>query len=81
MEPFNDDADVVHFINGRRVPGSGTRKQPIFKVSTAKPATAPVLAHPGTGEHTNGPEVAGLQIRTEAPDIMRRGECRQPFDR
>ncbi|MBB5495942.1 CoA-acylating methylmalonate-semialdehyde dehydrogenase [Paraburkholderia sp. MM5384-R2] len=38
MQPFNDDADVVHFINGRRVPGSGTRKQPIFNPATGSPA-------------------------------------------
>ncbi|CAN7759816.1 CoA-acylating methylmalonate-semialdehyde dehydrogenase [Caballeronia sp. LjRoot34] len=38
MQSFNDRADVGHFIQGRRVPGTGTRTQPIFNPATGKEA-------------------------------------------
>ena len=38
MQSFSDRADVGHFIEGRRVPGSGTRTQPIFNPATGKEA-------------------------------------------
>jgi malonate-semialdehyde dehydrogenase (acetylating)/methylmalonate-semialdehyde dehydrogenase len=38
MQSFSDRADVGHFIEGRRVPGTGTRTQPIFNPATGKEA-------------------------------------------
>ena len=38
MQSFSDRADVGHFIQGRRVPGTGTRTQPIFNPATGKEA-------------------------------------------
>ncbi|MGX6998929.1 CoA-acylating methylmalonate-semialdehyde dehydrogenase [Caballeronia sp. KNU42] len=38
MQSFSDRADVGHFIEGRRVPGKGTRTQPIFNPATGKEA-------------------------------------------
>src|ERR1700734_2200033 len=38
MQSFSDRADVGHFIQGRRVPGAGTRTQPIFNPATGKEA-------------------------------------------
>jgi malonate-semialdehyde dehydrogenase (acetylating)/methylmalonate-semialdehyde dehydrogenase len=35
---FSDRADVGHFIDGRRVPGTGTRTQPIFNPATGAEA-------------------------------------------
>lgn len=36
MQAFNDTADVVHYIHGQRVNGSGTRSQPIFNPATGE---------------------------------------------
>ncbi|KND61299.1 Methylmalonate-semialdehyde dehydrogenase [Candidatus Burkholderia verschuerenii] len=36
MQAFNDTADVVHYIHGERVNGSGTRTQPIFNPATGE---------------------------------------------
>ena len=38
MQSFSDRADVGHFIQGRRVPGTGTRTQPIFNPATGQEA-------------------------------------------
>jgi len=38
MQSFSDRADVGHFIQGRRVPGTGTRTQPIFNPATGQAA-------------------------------------------
>ena len=38
MQSFSDRADVGHFIEGRRVPGTGTRTQPIFNPATGQAA-------------------------------------------
>jgi malonate-semialdehyde dehydrogenase (acetylating) / methylmalonate-semialdehyde dehydrogenase len=38
MKSFSDRADVGHFIGGQRVPGAGTRTQPIFNPATGKEA-------------------------------------------
>jgi malonate-semialdehyde dehydrogenase (acetylating) / methylmalonate-semialdehyde dehydrogenase len=38
MQSFSDRADVGHFIQGRRVPGTGTRTQPIFDPATGQEA-------------------------------------------
>jgi malonate-semialdehyde dehydrogenase (acetylating)/methylmalonate-semialdehyde dehydrogenase len=38
MQSFSDRADVGHFIQGRRVPGTGTRTQPIFNPATGAEA-------------------------------------------
>ena len=38
MQSFSDRADVGHFIQGRRVPGTGTRTQPIFNPATGEQA-------------------------------------------
>ena len=38
MQSFSDRADVGHFIEGRRVPGTGTRTQPIFNPATGQTA-------------------------------------------
>jgi malonate-semialdehyde dehydrogenase (acetylating) / methylmalonate-semialdehyde dehydrogenase len=38
MQSFSDRADVGHFIQGRRVPGTGTRTQPIFNPATGREA-------------------------------------------
>ncbi|HEV7832399.1 MAG TPA: CoA-acylating methylmalonate-semialdehyde dehydrogenase [Caballeronia sp.] len=38
MQSFSDRADVGHFIQGRRVPGAGTRTQPIFNPATGQEA-------------------------------------------
>jgi malonate-semialdehyde dehydrogenase (acetylating) / methylmalonate-semialdehyde dehydrogenase len=35
---FTDSADVGHWIGGRRVPGSGSRRQPIFNPTLGQPA-------------------------------------------
>ncbi|MDR5799631.1 CoA-acylating methylmalonate-semialdehyde dehydrogenase [Caballeronia sp. LZ001] len=36
MKAYNDTADVVHFIHGERVNGSGARSQPIFNPATGE---------------------------------------------
>ncbi|WP_244829997.1 CoA-acylating methylmalonate-semialdehyde dehydrogenase [Caballeronia sp. TF1N1] len=36
MQAYNDTADVVHFIHGERVNGSGARSQPIFNPATGE---------------------------------------------
>jgi malonate-semialdehyde dehydrogenase (acetylating)/methylmalonate-semialdehyde dehydrogenase len=36
MQAFNDTADVVHYIHGQSVNGSGTRSQPIFNPATGE---------------------------------------------
>ncbi|KLU23895.1 methylmalonate-semialdehyde dehydrogenase [Caballeronia mineralivorans PML1(12)] len=38
MQSFSDRADVGHFIQGRRVPGTGSRTQPIFNPATGEQA-------------------------------------------
>jgi malonate-semialdehyde dehydrogenase (acetylating)/methylmalonate-semialdehyde dehydrogenase len=38
MQSFSDRADVGHFIHGRRVPGTGSRTQPIFNPATGEQA-------------------------------------------
>jgi malonate-semialdehyde dehydrogenase (acetylating)/methylmalonate-semialdehyde dehydrogenase len=38
MQSFSDRADVGHFIQGRRVPGTGSRTQPIFNPATGAQA-------------------------------------------
>ncbi|MDN7178530.1 CoA-acylating methylmalonate-semialdehyde dehydrogenase [Caballeronia sp. SEWSISQ10-4 2] len=38
MQRFSDRADVGHFIQGRRVPGTGSRTQPIFNPATGEQA-------------------------------------------
>lgn len=38
MQSFSDRADVGHFIQGRRVPGTGRRTQPIFNPATGEQA-------------------------------------------
>jgi malonate-semialdehyde dehydrogenase (acetylating)/methylmalonate-semialdehyde dehydrogenase len=38
MQSFSDRSDVGHFIQGRRVPGTGTRTQPIFNPATGEKA-------------------------------------------
>jgi malonate-semialdehyde dehydrogenase (acetylating) / methylmalonate-semialdehyde dehydrogenase len=38
MKSFSDRADVGHFIGGQRVPGAGTRTQPIFNPATGEEA-------------------------------------------
>ena len=38
MQSFSDRADVGHFIEGRRVPGTGSRTQPIFNPATGQAA-------------------------------------------
>jgi malonate-semialdehyde dehydrogenase (acetylating)/methylmalonate-semialdehyde dehydrogenase len=38
MQSFSDRADVGHFIQGSRVPGTGSRTQPIFNPATGEQA-------------------------------------------
>ncbi|MER1966586.1 CoA-acylating methylmalonate-semialdehyde dehydrogenase [Castellaniella sp. GW247-6E4] len=47
MQPYTDTADVGHFIQGRRVPGEGTRTQAIY--------------NPATGEVTRQLRLASLE--------------------
>src|SRR5579863_8256042 len=43
MQAYNDSSDVVHFIQGQRVTGSGTRSQPVFNPATGARARKLVL--------------------------------------
>ncbi|HLX02181.1 MAG TPA: CoA-acylating methylmalonate-semialdehyde dehydrogenase [Trinickia sp.] len=43
MQAYTDSSDVVHFIQGQRVTGSGTRSQPVFNPATGARARKLVL--------------------------------------
>jgi malonate-semialdehyde dehydrogenase (acetylating)/methylmalonate-semialdehyde dehydrogenase len=46
MQPFQDSNDVVHFISGQAVRGTGERTQPVFNPATGEAARQLVLGAP-----------------------------------
>ncbi|GGD81321.1 CoA-acylating methylmalonate-semialdehyde dehydrogenase [Caballeronia grimmiae] len=71
MQAFNDTADVVHYIHGERVNGSGTRSQPIFNPATGERPRKLVLGEAADVEAAVASAKAAFPAWRDMPPIRR----------
>jgi malonate-semialdehyde dehydrogenase (acetylating) / methylmalonate-semialdehyde dehydrogenase len=68
---FSDTSDVVHFIHGERVNGSGTRSQPIFNPATGERPRKLVLGEAADVEAAVKSAKAAFPAWRDTPPIRR----------
>ncbi|MDR5740815.1 CoA-acylating methylmalonate-semialdehyde dehydrogenase [Caballeronia sp. LZ016] len=71
MQAFNDTADVVHYIHGERVNGSGARSQPIFNPATGERPRKLVLGEAADVEAAVASAKAAFPAWRDMPPIRR----------
>ncbi|WP_175945877.1 CoA-acylating methylmalonate-semialdehyde dehydrogenase [Caballeronia sp. BCC1704] len=71
MQAFNDTADVVHYIHGERVSGSGARSQPIFNPATGERPRKLVLGEAADVEAAVQSAKAAFPAWRDTPPIRR----------
>jgi malonate-semialdehyde dehydrogenase (acetylating)/methylmalonate-semialdehyde dehydrogenase len=71
MQSFSDRADVGHFIQGRRVPGAGTRTQPIFNPATGEEARTLRLGDASDVDSAVASAKKAFQSWSDTPPIRR----------
>ncbi|AKM29352.1 methylmalonate-semialdehyde dehydrogenase (acylating) [Pandoraea faecigallinarum] len=71
MQAFNDTADVVHYIHGRRVKGDAQRTQPIFNPATGKSARQLVLGGVSDVDAAVASAKAAFPAWSDTPPIRR----------
>jgi malonate-semialdehyde dehydrogenase (acetylating)/methylmalonate-semialdehyde dehydrogenase len=71
MQSFSDRADVGHFIGGQRVPGSGSRTQPIFNPATGKEARTLRLGESSDVDAAVAAGKRAFQAWSDTPPIRR----------
>ncbi|KIG10647.1 CoA-acylating methylmalonate-semialdehyde dehydrogenase [Caballeronia concitans] len=71
MQAFSDTADVVHYIHGKRVNGSGTRSQPIFNPATGERPRKLVLGEAADVEAAVASAKAAFPAWRDLPPLRR----------